>query len=184
MKPRAREYRRLWNVEIKSSIDLGVSKEGIKIKLFCILVGIVLLMTVAAAANGTAIYSYNTSENVTLGNYSFAFNMSEPHKIVTFFNGENGRIYTFGNMIEIAIGSGVYGLSNKGGIAVPELLDSTSKKISGEGYEYMTINKIEGTAYGTVYRLEYGKVFDIDCTYDLTRSLKFFDEVQITRIKK
>jgi hypothetical protein len=114
------------------------------------------------------------SETMTVGNYSFTFNMTVPHQI----RGDSDSIHTFDGTVFIRDWS----FSNISafdmvGTASMHTIGSTYKDTAGRGFIYAV--RVVPVFYEMVF-----SDIEIQSHLNLTRSMDFFRDVKITRIKR
>ena len=129
-------------------------------------------------------FKYNSTETVGVGNYSFTFNMTEPHKIVQI-EPDVAEIHTLdGGKITIStigFGDSWWGMSSD-----DTLLESGKKNVGGEGLvdTNMCVFNIKSEDRVVIYLKSYPAEFMIDSTMNITRAVDFFRDVKISRIKR
>ena len=111
---------------------------------------------------------------MTVGNYSFTFNMTVPHQI----RGDSDSIHTFDGTVFIRDWS----FSNISafdmvGTASMHTIGSTYKDTAGRGFIYAV--RVVPVFYEMVF-----SDIEIQSHLNLTRSMDFFRDVKITRIKR
>lgn len=149
-------------------------------KNFVLVSALITLLITVVSFDGVA------SETMTVGNYSFTFNMTAPHQIPNSHSVQQGQILVLDGHILINDYSGL-GIKTESQSHDARLLEVLFKEI-GAGFIYAS----RDSSFHTLYLMEFRNetknenttTVYIVSTGNLSQSAEFFKDVKIARIKR